>query len=467
VSLVPAPDASVLRQRRARLSRALDGEPVLLVGHDPAPRNFLANVYPFRQDSTFLYYLGCATPGAAAVVEDGRTTLYLPPVAADAALWEGEPPQPADLARRAGADAWLPADQLPARDYHALPSADPGATRRAEQHSGRTLLPRKPLEGGSERLAHAIIDQRLALDAWELASMREAMGVTAAAHVEAMRATRPGTTEYALHALIGAVFAAHGLRPAYQPIVTVRGEVLHGHAVERTVEAGQLVLVDAGAESAAGYASDVTRTWPVVDWDGRQRAAYELVLAANEASIAAVAPGVRYRDVHLTSARVLAAGLVDLGLLRGDVDGLVEQGAHAVFFPHGVGHLLGLDVHDMELLGDAAGYGPGRSRSEQFGLGYLRLDRDLAPGTVVTIEPGFYVVPAILRDEALRSRLGDAVDWATAEGWLGFGGIRVEDDVLVTADGHENLSAAIPKNADAVAALVGTGPSVEERLGLA
>jgi Xaa-Pro aminopeptidase len=169
--------------------------------------------------------------------------------------------------------------------------------------------------------------------------------------------------------------------------------------------------------------------------------------------------------VHLAACRSLAASCVDMGLLRGDVDGLVESGAHAAFFPHGVGHLLGHDVHDLELYGDRAGYAPGRTRSDQFGLASLRLDRDLVEGMAVTIEPGFYVVPAILDDAALRERLGDSVRWDEARRWLPFGGIRIEDDVVVTADGCENLTAAIPKAIAEVETLVGSGSSVETRFG--
>jgi Xaa-Pro aminopeptidase len=210
---------------------------------------------------------------------------------------------------------------------------------------------------------------------------------------------------------------------------------------------GDLLLADVGAETPDGWAGDVTRTWPVGRrFSATQRDAYELVLAANRAATAAVAPGVRYRDVHLTACRVLAEGLVSLGILRGDPDELVADGVHALFFPHGVGHLLGLDVHDMEDLGDRAGYAPGRSRSSQFGLSYLRLDRDLQPGMAVTIEPGFYVVPAILRDPTLSAAAGDRLVRAALERFSDVRGIRIEDDVLVTETGHDVLTSDIPSS---------------------
>jgi Xaa-Pro aminopeptidase len=246
------------------------------------------------------------------------------------------------------------------------------------------------------------------------------------------------------------------MMPAYPSIVTVRGEILHNRHHGHTLADGQLLLCDAGAESTTGYATDVTRTWPVSGrFDARQRDAYQLVLEAQLAALDRRRAGLEYRDVHLAASRTLAAGLVGLGLLRGSPDELVASGAHAVFFPHGVGHLLGLDVHDLEGLGDRAGYAAGRARSPQFGLAYLRMDRPLAPDMTVTVEPGFYVVPALLADPALRQRLGDQVAWSEAERWIGFGGIRIEDDVRVTAGDPEVLTAETPKTIEEMEAIVG------------
>jgi Xaa-Pro aminopeptidase len=238
----------------------------------------------------------------------------------------------------------------------------------------------------------------------------------------------------------------------------VHGEVLHNTSYDGVLAAGDLLLADAGAEHQ-GWASDVTRTWPVSGrFSGTQRAMYEIVLAANEAAIDLVRPGNRYRDVHLAAARVLTRGLVELGILSGDVDDLVVRGAHAVLFPHGVGHLLGLDVHDMEDLGDRAGYAPGRTRSDQFGLGYLRLDRDLQPGMVVTIEPGLYRIDALLADERIAEpwvRDGTLSMDALAR-FADTRGIRIEDDVLCTPTAPRVLTATIPKSVAQLEALVGS-----------
>ena len=265
-----------------------------------------------------------------------------------------------------------------------------------------------------------------------------------------MAATVVGARESEIVAAMLGPMAAAGTTPAYNPIVTARGEVLHNHRHDGTLREGDLLLADVGAESAGGWASDVTRTWPASGtFSTTQRAIYDLVLASQTSAIAAVRPGVRYRDVHLTAARTLTRGLVDLGILRGDVDALVADGVHALFFPHGVGHLIGLDVHDMEDLGDLAGYAEGRARSVQFGLSYLRLDRDLDASMAITIEPGFYRVPAILNG-ALRKAAGDRVNDAELARFSDVRGIRIEDTVLVTEQGADVLTAAIPKDTSAV-----------------
>lgn len=457
-----APSAATLIARRKALADAV-GAPILLMGHEPVARNFRLNVYPFRQDSTFLYYLGLSSPHAAAVIgEGGHTTLYLPLPEAGDALWHGAMPSVDAQAQRIGADVVRPRSDLAPGPYRTLPTADGQANAAAGQLVGREVHSARPETGDPELLA-AVVGQRMCRDQGEVASIRRAAAVTSVAHLAGMSSTHVGVTENAVQAVIDGTFGMHGMTFAYPSIVTVRGEVLHGHAQGLALADGDLLLVDAGAEEPGGYASDVTRTWPVNGrFNPQQAAMYDLVLASQLAGIEKVRAGVRYRDVHMASSRVIAQGLVDEGLLAGDVDGLVEQGAHAVFFPHGVGHLLGLDVHDLELYGDI-GYPAGRIRSAQFGLAYLRLDCDLQPGMVVTVEPGVYFVPEILHDAALKSRLGGAVRWSAAETWIGFGGIRIEDDVLVTDREPDVLTGTLPKERNVVEELVGSGLRPRER----
>jgi Xaa-Pro aminopeptidase len=281
--------------------------------------------------------------------------------------------------------------------------------------------------------------------------MRASAEASAAAHLAGMRATREAATEAEVAAAMIGELRRRGLGDAYGPIVTVRGEVLHNEHQRNPLSPGDLLLADVGGETPEGWAADITRTWPVSGaFSPTQRAAYDVVLEANQAAIAAARKGVRYRTVHEVAKRTLVAGLCDLGIFRGDVDGLIERGAAALFFPHGVGHLLGLDVHDMEDLGDRAGYAPGRARSPRFGDCYLRLDRDLEPGMAVTIEPGFYQVPAILEDEALTGPLGADLDRAVLARYADVRGIRIEDDVLITDSEPEVLTSAVPKEAAAI-----------------
>ncbi len=450
--------------RRARLSTLVDDRPVLLVGSSAPMRNLPMTRHPFRQDSSFLYLTGCTTPRAAALIEaGGRSTLFLVPPAPDDPLWHGHAWTLEQVGDDLGFDAVAPLDRLEERcaglPLLTMASPDRDLTARAAALAGIALRFGDAAHAGSPALLEAIIAMRRQLGSDELAEMRKAAAVTAVAHRTVMAATRPGVTEQELAATFDAIIAANGMAPAYGSIVTVRGEILHNDSYPHTCAEGDLLLLDGAAESTTGYATDVTRTWPVSGrFTARQRAAYDAVLAAELAAIDMVRPGVRYRHIHDKAATVLTRWLVDEGLLRGDVDSLVDRGAHALFFPHGVGHLIGLDVHDMENMGDRPAYPPGRSRSAQFGTAYLRLDVDLAPGTCVTIEPGFYVVPAILADEEITGPLRDAVDLDRARSWEGFGGIRIEDDVLCTDTDPEIMTPGIPKDPADVEALVGSQP---------
>ncbi|MEO0322812.1 MAG: aminopeptidase P family protein [Myxococcota bacterium] len=436
-------DAAATAARRRRLAARLSERALLAAGTAP-PRNYEANAYPFRASSHFLYLVGAPLEGAVLSIGGGDAgTLHLPTPPVDDALWHGASPDRDALAGALG----LPVAALEELEggNASLPSARTPELAR--------LLGREPSldDARDQALADALIALRLHHDGHAQAELRRAADATVAAHRAGMAATRPGVREHVVRAAMLEAFFRRGMDTAYGPIVTVHGEVLHQRKSDGTCAAGDLLLADVGAETAGGWAGDVTRTWPVSGtFTSTQRDLYAAVLAAQEAAIAKVAPGVRYRDVHIEACGVLARGLVELGILRGDPDELVAEGVHALFFPHGVGHLLGLDVHDMEDLGDRAGYAPGRQRSAQFGLGYLRLDRDLAPGMAVTIEPGFYQVPGILQDPERRAWARDRVDWARLEAFADVRGIRIEDDVLVTEAGAEVLTAALPKQPEAL-----------------
>jgi Xaa-Pro aminopeptidase len=441
--------------RRARLAARLGNRPALIAAGLPRPRNYAANVYPYRASSHFLYLFGLPLRGAVAAYDGASFTLYLPDPEPDQALWEGEPPTPHEISDATGC-AVLPLARLAAsirgRAVATLPAPD--AETRLEQSRllGRDIRP-GVIDALDMPLADAMIDLRLHHDDAARDELRLAAAATAAAHAAGMAATRPGRTAAEVRAAMEAALMARGMGCAYPSIVTPHGEILHSERYDLRLADGDLLLADVGAETPAGWAGDVTRTWPASGrYSTTQREIYQVVLAAQQHAIAAVTPGSRYLNVHMLACQTLAAGLVDLGILRGDPIELAADGVVALLFPHGVGHLLGLDVHDMEDLGDRAGYAPGRERARAFGLRSLRLDRDLAPGMAVTIEPGFYVSPAILADPALTRVAEGRLDRKRLGAFADVRGIRIEDDVLVTDTGREVLTEAIPKSIDAVEA---------------
>ena len=293
-----------------------------------------------------------------------------------------------------------------------------------------------------------------------MAEIEVAVGIAGEMHRLAMRLAQPGTTEARVAGAMEGLALQLGSRPSFPIILTRRGEVLHNHATRAELQAGDLLLQDAGAVAPdSGYASDVTRVAPVGGTFGeRPRALYEIVLHAQEACIAACRVGAPFADVHLLAAKRIVQGLQSVGVMRGDADEAVAAGAHALFFPHGLGHALGLDVHDLEALGeDAVGYGEGYARSEQFGTAFLRFARPLRAGYVMTVEPGLYLIDPLI-DAWKADKTHEAfIDYPALEAWRGLGGIRIEDDVLVTEAGPRVLGPPIPKTVAEVEAEVRAG----------
>lgn len=445
--IIPKTFAQVFAERRRRLSERLSC-PALFPAGRSRPRNFIHNPYPFRAESHFLYFVGRALEGAALVVRPDGATLFAEPPDPEEALWSGAQPSLDELEQELGLEV-RPLDELSVDEQTAtLPAQDLETVFWQSELVGRDLEPElgPDLPEIDRALAEAVIDLRLCHDAAAIEQLRCAAEATRLAHEAGRAATRPGRREASVRGAMEGAMLSVGCVPAYQPIVTVAGEVLHNNRYDHVIGQNDLLLADVGAETPEGWAGDVTRVWPA---SGRftptQREMYEVVLEAQLAAIAAVRPKVRYLDVHRAAGKKLVEGLVALGILRGDVDDLYARGAAALFFPHGVGHLLGLDVHDMEDLGDLAGYAPGRERSDAPGDRYLRLDRDLLPGMVVTIEPGFYRIPQILERPDEVGALEEALDREALARYSDVRGIRIEDDVLVTDAGAEVLTRAIPK----------------------
>lgn len=448
-------DSKTYVARREVLRRAVPDGAILIMGNDEASRNYVDNVYPYRQDSHFLYYGGVSHPGLAMLIEpDGGAVLYGAPDHRDDVIWHGPHLTLADRAEVAGAAAHADIGGLAEKmsslrsagvDVHYLPPY-----RAQRRFALSRLLNVDPREVGAQtslELVRAVVGQRSIKEECEIDEIEDALAVTAGMYRATMRAVAAGRSEAELAAVHVAEAISAGCGQAFSPIVTVHGEVLHNVTYENTLADGDLLLVDSGAEAPSGYASDITRTMPVSGrYDSRQRDIYEVVLAANEAAIDAAAPGVTNRELHLLAARTVVSGLKDLGLMQGDVDAAVEAGAHAMFFVHGLGHMMGLDVHDMEDLGDVVGYEPGEERSSQFGLAYLRLARPLESGFVITVEPGIYFIPALIDRWQADGLHREFICYDRVDDYRTFGGIRIEDDVLVTDTGCRVLGPMIPKS---------------------
>jgi Xaa-Pro aminopeptidase len=447
-----APDLkTVLRQRWQNLCDRLDA-PVLLWSGAASPRNFPANLYPFRASSHFLYFAGVSLQNTVIFLEQGNLTLFMDNASPEDALWHGESLTRDQIAEQIGAIAAYPLSALQSPEGVAtIPVQNPFTRQHQIQSLGRFLGEAHDLHGPDLALAQALIQLRLVQDEGSITAIQTAADVTIQAHLAGMACTRQSQTEAQVRAAMEAAILATDMTMAYASIVTVQGEVLHNLHYHRRLEPGALLLADVGAEHPLGWASDVTRTWPVSgQWSPTQRAIYDVVLSAHDTCINGILPGVEYRDIHELAAKVMTEGLVDLGILQGNLSELMERDAYTLFFPHGIGHLLGLDVHDMEDLGDLAGYAPGRTRSDRAGMKYLRLDRPLQAGMVVTIEPGFYQVPAILNNRSCREQFAGCVNWDRLAEFADVRGIRIEDDIWVSETGCEVLTSALPTQADEI-----------------
>jgi Xaa-Pro aminopeptidase len=456
-----APETYVKRRERLR-ARIRSGIAVFL-GNDESPMNYAANVYPFRQDSTFIYFFGIDEPHLAAVLdfEEGTECLFGDDPGLDDIVWTGPRPLLRDRAAAVGVARTAPSRELEqvvsravsqGRTIHTLPAYRP------EHHRGGGGPPSSARGAGirpSELLIKAVVAQRSIKSPQEIEQIESALEISARMQAAAMKLARPGVFEYEVAGAMAGILASRGVRAAFQPIVSRHGEIMHNPYYDNRLRVGDLVINDSGAESPLRYASDITRTIPVGGkLAPRQKEIYSIVLDAQEQAIAAARPGVEWRDVHRLAAVVLMEGLKELGLVRGDPQEAVAAGAHTLFFPTGLGHMMGLDVHDMEPLGeDYVGYTDTIRRDPAFGWCYLRLAKPVEPGFVITVEPGIYFIPELIERRQAEGKYTQFVDYDKIGSYRDFGGIRIEDDILITPDGCRILGPRIPKSITEVEAL--------------
>lgn len=448
-------------QRRAELKRRIGSGVLLFLGNDDCGMNYADNTYRYRQDSTFLYYFGLPFAGLAAVidVDNDREIIFGDELTIDDIVWMGTQPTLHEKAHSVGVDQVLPSGQL--RDVldKALAARQPVRylpTYRPEHRIKLwRLLDVKPGdEKPSVEFIRGVVDMRNHKTPEEIAEIEKACDVTADMHIAATEAIQPGMHEYEIAALIEYIAGKNNCPLSFPTICTVHGETLHNHYHGNVIKPGDMVLIDAGAERPSGYAGDMSSTICAgKTFTPRQKSIYDIQVASHLAAVEMLRPGVPFLNVYERAAEVICAGMKDLGILKGDPRDAVAAGAHAMFFQCGLGHMMGLDVHDMENLGEVyVGY-DGKPKSTQFGRKSLRLARPLEEGFVLTIEPGVYFIPELIDLWHGQGLFTDFINYDELNKWRDFGGIRNEEDYLITADGARRLGKKIPLTTEEVETL--------------
>lgn len=434
--------------RRAELKKLVKSGIILLFGNNESPANFPANgFYPFRQDSSFLYFFGLQRDGLVGVidVDNDVETLIGDDIDIDDIVWYGSVDSVKDMAGMCGVANTAPMKQLQAicgnamkenRKVHFLPPY-----RHDTMISISDLLgihPSKQREAASMELINAVVKQRSSKSQLEIDEIERACAIGYKMHTTAMRLTKPGVTEKFVGGQVDGIAQSYGSMVSFPTIFTQHGEIMHGNPSMAVLESGRLALCDCGAETMEHYCSDNTRTFPVNGkFDQRQLEIYSIVEDCHDLALKLSKPGVKYLDVHMGICRLMTDRLKELGLMKGDTEEAVRAGAHAMFLPHGLGHMMGMDVHDMEGLGQIyVGFDEEtRPNLEQFGTNCLRMGRRLEEGFVITDEPGIYFIPALIDEWRAKGLHKDFINYEKLETYKDFGGIRIEDDLLITKDG--------------------------------
>jgi len=449
-------NSSVYCHRRSHLVESLGSGVVLLPGNSESPMNYADNTYPFRQDSTFLYYAGIHQPELFLLinVDNNQTILFGRQVSMDDIIWTGSQPDLVELGARTGADQVMELSEL-SSVIHQL-----GTRKRPlyylPPYRAETMLHLEELlhldrgqsrKDHSKKLASAVIAQRSVKELREIDEIEKALSITQKMYLAAMHMAEPEMFERDIAGVVEGIAISGGGRLAYPCILTREGQVLHNHQYHRQLKSGDLIVQDSGAASPMGYASDITRTYPV---DGKfstlQSEIYLAVLDSLMEVLSRIHPGCQFQDCHLIASRILTDRLQQIGLMKGNLDDSVASGAHALFFPHGLGHMMGLDVHDMENLGEhLVGYHDQLKRSSQFGLKSLRFGRAVSEGFVLTVEPGCYFIEPLMEQWRQENRHSEFINYDQFDLWKNFGGIRIEENIVITPEGCRILGPSIPK----------------------
>jgi len=449
-------------KRRSKLKSRIGSGVILLLGNSESPMNYLDNTYHFRQDSSFLYFFGLDHPDLAGIIDidNDKEIIFGNDLTIDDIVWMGVKPTISERASQVGISETFPLSKLDSmiqetqqknRKIHFLPPYRPENKIKLMELLG--INPSMSIESSSLELVKAVIDQRNYKSDEEIVEIEKAVNVTVDMHLTAMRMAKPGMKESEIAAAVHEVAMASGGNISFPIIATIHGETLHNHYHGNTIKSGDLFLLDAGAESSMHYAGDMSSTFPVdKSFTTRQKEIYNVALAAHEAAIAMLKPGITNKEVHLKACLTIAEGMKELGFMKGNMEEAVHAGAHALFFPCGTGHMMGLDVHDMEDLGEVrVGY-DGEEKSTQFGLKSLRLGRKLEPGFVLTIEPGVYFIPDLIGMWRAENKFNEFINWEKVEQYKDFGGCRNEEDFVITESGARLLGKPLPKTIDEVEA---------------
>lgn len=454
-------NSSTYVNRRKQLAKHVNSGIILLIGNNESPMNYQDNIYPYRQDSTFLYFFGLQKPMLAATIdcETGECKLFGDDPTIDEIVWTGPQKSLSELGESVGISSTHAFRKVYNAIQHAVSSNQEVHYFVSYRHDHLILLAdllnqtiEKIKTTYSIKLIEGVVNQRLYKSEEELIEIERAVNITGEMHLAAMKMSRVGMKEQQVASKLLEIATSYGGFYSFPPIVTINGETLHNHYYGNTLKKGDMLLVDSGAETEMGYAGDMTRTFPIGQkFTSIQKDVYQIVLNAHQAAIDALKPEIEFKDVHIIACKKLAEGMRSLNLMKGNIDEAVEAGAHAMFFQCGLGHLMGLDVHDMENLGEQnVGYSPDMIKSTQFGLKSLRLGRKLEEGIVLTIEPGIYIIPALIDLWKADKKFAEFINYSELEKFRSFGGIRVEEDFVITDTGSKLIGDEIPKTVEDV-----------------